>query len=215
MSAPSNHTSRESADSAPALSIHTKQVIPPLRHHSFPPVPLPVARTLQPPRYSFAPAKRPVCAAPPRSPTLPLRHRPNSAQTASAAATKTKNRQSVSALPESAPTPAAAFPLQDELYTFPEPLSPAQILCRPSSSNLFPAAPAACRFAPGRKKLAPTLDWSHRAADQSCPPHVARSDRQKRVSRAQSHPPRAVKPATRASAPSAFRPDRRTAPSHT
>src|SRR5258708_10650873 len=174
MLAPSNHTSRGSAGSAPALSIHTKQVIPPLRHHSFPPVPLPASRTPPPPRYSSALATRPACAAPQRSPARRPHRRPDSARTTSAAATKTKNRQSASALPESAPTPEAAFPLQDALYTFREPSFQVQKLCRPSSSNLFPAIPAAFRSAPGQKKSAPAPDWSHREVDQSCPPHVAR-----------------------------------------
>src|SRR5258707_15354472 len=115
MSAPSNGTWGESTGSAPALLIHTKQVIPALRHHSFPLVPLPGVRRPPPPRHSSALAARPAYAAPLPFPTHPLRHRPDSRRTASAAATKTKNHHLVFATPEPAPTPAAASALHDEL----------------------------------------------------------------------------------------------------
>ena len=150
--------SRESAGSAPALSIHKKPAVPPLPRHSSPPIPLPAVRKPPPLPYWAAPAKRPACAAPrPYRALLPL-HRPNSTRTTSAAATKTKIRQSVSALPESAAIPAMAFPPPDGLCTSLERPSPTQTACRPSSSNLFPAAPAAYQSARGRKESAPTPD---------------------------------------------------------
>src|SRR5438477_9842450 len=138
---------------------------PPLLHHSSPQVPLPVARIPRPPRYSVAPAKRPACAAPQHSPILPPLHPPNSAQTTSAVATKIKIHQSASAPQESMPTLAKAFPPPNALCTSPIPLFPTQIACRPSSSNLFPAAPTFCQSVPDQKKSAPVPDSSHPVED--------------------------------------------------
>src|SRR5579871_772065 len=116
---------------------------PPLLSHPSPQVPPRAARTLPPLPYSAVPATRPACAARLPSPVRPLLRHPDSAQTASVAATKTKIRQSAAALPASTPTRAAAFPLPDAPYTFREPFFPAQIACRLFSSNLFPTVPAA------------------------------------------------------------------------
>src|SRR5437763_1260021 len=213
-SVPSNHKSPESTGSAPALSIHRTPATAPLPHRSSPQAQLPAFRKPPPPPCSAALAARPVCAVPPPCPTRPPLHLPDSAQTASAVATKIKIRQSASALPESNPTRATAFPPPNALCTFPRQLSPAQIACRPSSLNLFPAAPAFYQSVPGQKKSAPALDSSHPAEDQSFLPHAARWDRQTHESHAQSHQPRGVKKGIHASAPSASRPNRRTAPSH-
>src|SRR5438477_4092499 len=166
-----------------------KPATPPLPHHSPPQPPLRGARRLLLPPYSGVPATLPACAVRQPSPTPPPLHLPDSARTASAAATKTEIRQSVSALQESKPTPAKAFPPPNAPCTSPEQSSPARIACQPSSSNLFPAVPASYQSAPGRKKSAPAPDSSHPAEDQPFPPHVARSDRQTHESHAQSHPP--------------------------
>src|SRR5882724_11274487 len=107
--------SHESSDSVPALSIHKKPATPPLLFRPSPQALLQAART--PPQHlcSAALATRQACVAPPLSPARPLHHHPNSARTASAAATKTKIRRSAAALPASSPAHARLFRFQMRL----------------------------------------------------------------------------------------------------
>src|SRR5260370_8286974 len=142
-SIPANHTSRESAGSAPALSIHRTPVAPPL---PFPPsrqAPLPAVRTPPPPPSSAVLAARSICASPPLSPTPPLRHRRDSARTASAVATETGIRRLIFPPPAATPARAKVSPLQDALCSFPTPSSRSPESHRFSFSNPCPRPPPA------------------------------------------------------------------------
>src|SRR5216684_212027 len=142
-SIPANHTSRESAGSAPALSIHRTPVAPPL---PFPPsrqAPLPAVRTPPPPPSSAVLAARSICASPQPYPAPPLRHRRDSARTASAVATKTGIRRLISSPPAATPVRAKVSPLQDVLCSFPAPFFRSPESDRASFSNPCPPAPAA------------------------------------------------------------------------
>src|SRR3989441_3131127 len=118
-SVPANRTSRESAGSAPAPSIHTTLAAPPF---PFPPsrqAPPPTVRTPPQPPSSACPAARSICASPQPYPTPRLRHRQDSARTASAVATKTGIRRLIFFPPAATPVRAKVSPLQDVLCSFP------------------------------------------------------------------------------------------------
>src|SRR6266849_7063844 len=142
-SIPANHTSRESAGSAPALSIHRK---PAIRALLFPPsrqAPLPAVRTPPPPPSSACPAARSICASPQPYPAPPLRHRQDSARTASAVATETGIRRLIFSPPAATPVRAKVSPLQDVLCSFPTRSSRSPEPDRVSFSNPCPPSPGA------------------------------------------------------------------------
>src|SRR6266567_1377384 len=142
-SIPANHTSRESAGSALAPSIHTTPAAPPL---PFPPsrqAPLPTVRTPPPPPSSAVLAARSICASLQPYPAPPLRHRQDSARTASAVATKTGIRRLIFSPPAATPVRAKVSPLRDVLCSFPTRSSRSPESDRVSFSNPCPPAPGA------------------------------------------------------------------------